>query len=519
MMKIILWLAGTWALWGGGLLPCAAQAPPQPTPAGLAGSWKGPLAIPGGSLLLQLTISPPGAGAPGATLDLPGKKSTRLPAILAFRGDTVVLNAPTAGVRYVCLPTADGQELRGIWSQPGLRVPLVLHRVAGGSGPAASLGRTGPGRKPTTYHTEPVTIRSQPGNVALAGTLSLPDGPGPYPAAVLLSDMGSQNRDSPLGKYRFFAELSAALARQGIAVLRLDDRGTGQSEGKGSMAAAADLALDAQAALAYLRLRPTLAATHIGLIGHGEGGNVGLLAAATQPLPPSFVVTLAAAGVSGMELLAGQPEPLSSPADTARAGAARRQAWAGVQAQAAKLRASGSNAAQVETYVAQQRLKIKNDDRKQAEATAKFRRTMLDLVRQTDNDDQAQAIVVNMLRQRYPAQDPAVARARAQEVTSPWYRNYLKFNPQSTLGDVRCPVLLLNGTDDAEVNAALNLTAFERGLKGNKNVTSRRLPGVNHWFQTPAAELLAATDGTVDPVISALMLDTVRDWILQQVGP
>ena len=98
----------------------------------------------------------------------------------------------------------------------------------------------------------------------------------------------------------------------------------------------------------------------------------------------------------------------------------------------------------------------------------------------------------------------------------PWYRYYLKFDPKLSLGEVQCPVLLLNGTNDAEVNASDNLTALEKGLKSNKRVTVRRLPGVNHLFQTPISEQLVGAGGTSDLLVSTSMLDTVRDWILQQ---
>lgn len=353
--------------------------------------------------------------------------------------------------------------------------------------------------------------------MTLAGTLSIPDGRGPFPAAVLLSDMGSYDRDARRGNYRLFAGLALALARQGVAVLRLDDRGVGQSGGNGNLATTADLMRDAQAALSYLRVRPSIDPTRTGLIGHGEGGNVALLAAA-QPVPPGFVVALAASGLVGLDLLASQAEPVATPADTAQAGLARRQAWAEVLDKAAKLRTSGSNAAQVETYVAQQRQKIKSEERKQLEVTLKFRRTMLEIVRQTASDDQAQAIVVNMLRQRYPSLDPALARGRAQQLTTPWCRYYLKFDPQLSLAQVQCPVLLLNGTGDSEVSAATNLAALEKGLKANKRVTARRLPGLNHWFQTPASDLITAANGTVDEIMAPVLLDTVGSWVLQEGG-
>jgi len=478
------------------------------------GSWKGPLPIPGGSLPIQLEIVQAGPNKLISTLDLPAKRLNRIPISLTFRGDTLVFYAAKADSRFVCLLSADGQELAGHWTQPGLRVPVTLRRnVPAGaamSGPAVVV-------KATTYHTEPVTLASQPGSVKLAGTLSIPDGAGPFPAVVLLSDMGAQDRDTRQGSYHLFADMASFLARQGIAVLRLDDRGVGESTGSLPLATTADLVRDAQAALTYLRLRPSLDPACTGFIGHGEGGNVALLAAA-QPLPPAFVVTLAASGLVGQELLANQAEPITSPADTARVGAVRRAAWAEVLRKAEQLRTSGSNAAQVETYVAQQRLKIKSEERKELEAMLKFRRSMFEIIRQTPNDDQAQAIVVNMLHQRYPDMDQAVARARAVQLTTPWYRYFLKFDPQVGLADVQCPVLLLNGTSDAEVNAAANLTALEKGLRANKRMTVRRLPAVNHWFQTPNSEQIASTDGTIDPVVYPVMLDAVRDWVLLQAG-
>jgi hypothetical protein len=515
--------AGKWALWlcflpgwamgqGTTPAPAAAVVAPAPAPGTLAGTWKGPLSIPGGTLPIQLNIIQPGANKLIATFDLPGKRTNRTAASVTFRGDTLVFYAAMADCRFTCLPTSDGEELRGMWTQPGLQVPLTLRRYADGTTLVAS--RLAPVRV-TTYHVEPVTVTS--GNVQLAGTLSIPDGTGPFPAAVLLSDMGSQDRDARMGKYRLFADMASALARQGIAVLRLDDRGVGQSGGNGAQATTADLVKDAQAALGFLRVRPSLDPARTGLIGHGEGGNVALLAAA-QPVPPSFVVTLAASGLSGLELLANQPEPVANPADTARAGAARRQAWAAVLDKASALRASGSNAAQVETYVAQQRIKLKNEERKRADAMLKFRRNMLEIIRQNTNDDQARAIVVNMLRQRYPEQEPALANSRAEQLITPWHRYYINFNPQLQLADVQCPVLLLQGTDDAEVNAATNLPALEKGLRGNKRVTARRLPGVNHWFQKPAAELLPDADGRIDPVVSPALLETVRDWVLEQAA-
>ena len=492
--------------------PDPAPAGAAPDAPGLAGLWQGPLPIPGGSLPVAFAVRQSAATKLLATLDLPARRLSGLPVSVTLKGDSVVFFAAKTSCRYACVLAPGGQELRGTWTQPGLRVPLLLRRSTQPSAAAAGTAA----RPATTYHTEAVTLTSPAGDVRLAGTLSIPDGAGPFPAAVLLSDMGPQDRDARQGSYRLFADVAAALARQGIAVLRLDDRGVGQSGGDSRQTTTADLVRDAQAALSYLRVRPSVDPARVGLIGHGEGGNVALLAAA-QPQPPSFVVGLAAAGLSGLDLLANQAEP-ATPADTARVGTARRQALADIAAKAKELRASGSNSAQVDTYLAQQTLKLRSAERKQAEATLKFRRALFEIIRQTADNAQAQAIATNMLRQRYPAQDAALTRGRVEDSLTPWYRYYLQFDPQPTLAQVQCPVLLLNGTDDAEVNAATNLTALEKGLKANKRVTVRRLPGVKHWFQTPAAELIPNPDGTVDPVVSAAMLDAVREWILQLSG-
>ena len=506
------------AIAGAGTLPrvvlAQIPAPAMATDApGLAGLWKGPLPIPGGSLPVAFAVQQPAANKLLATLDLPARRMSRLPVSVTLKGDSVVFFAAKANCRYACVLAAGGQELRGIWVQPGLRVPLLLRRAVV---QPAGTGVAAPVPVATTYHVEAVTVTNLAGSVALAGTLSLPDGPGPFPGVVLLSDMSRQDRDARQGTYRLYADLASNLARQGIAVLRLGDRGVGQSGGDSRLATTADLMRDAQAALSYLRVRPSINPARTGFIGHGEGGNVALLAAA-QPLPPSFVVALAAAGIGGLELLAAQPEPVV-PGDTARAGVARRQTLAAIAVKAKELRASGSNSAQIDTYVAQQTLKLRSTERKEAEAMLKFRRAMFEIVRQTANREQAQAIVTNMLRQRYPQQDAALTRNRVENLTTPWYRYYLAFDPQPTLAEVKCPVLLVNGTDDAEVNAAINLTALEKGLKTNKRVTVRRLPGLQHWFQTPAAELLPNADGTMEPVVSAALLDTVRDWVLQQTG-
>lgn len=364
-------------------------------------------------------------------------------------------------------------------------------------------------------HVEAISLTSPAGGVRLNGTLRLPAGPGPFPAAVLLPERGNDIRDPKSADNLLLSSLADYLVGQGVAVLRLHERGQGGSEGSMSTATLTERSADAIAALNYLRTRPQLDATRLGLIGHGEGANVALLAGA-QPLAPNFVVALAAAGLPGRELLATQPAMYGKvlgrdSTDAQRQHQYQRDKLAAEQ-EAAKMRAHGSNAAQVQTYLDQQHLRRKAAMRHDEEALVKHQRAMLEIVRQTPDNAQAQAILSNMLRQRYPGIAPADVQTSVQLLTTPAYRSYLAFDPQLTLARVRCPVLLLQGDADAEVNASVNLALLKRGLRGNPRVTELRVPGLNHALQITSAETAGMSPAPISPDASA----NIHTWILAQ---
>ncbi|HEX8327927.1 MAG TPA: alpha/beta fold hydrolase [Hymenobacter sp.] len=358
---------------------------------------------------------------------------------------------------------------------------------------------------------EAVAVTSPAGGVRLNGTLRLPVGPGPFPAAVLLPERGTDSRNSASADYQLLSTLADYLVSQGVAVLRLNNRGQGGSEGSANTATLAERSADAIAALNYLRTRPQLDATRLGLIGHGEGGNVALLAG-SQPLAPNFVVALAAAGLSGKELLASQPAMYGKVLGQDSTDAQRQRKYRldllAAEQEAAKMRTRGSNAAQVQTYLDQQRLRQKAAMRRDEENLVKHQRAMLEIVRQTPDNSQAQAILGNMLRQRYPSIAPADLQASVTLLTSPAYRSYLAFDPQASLPQVQCPVLLLQGEDDAEMDAVQNLNLLKKGLRNNPKVSELRLPGLTHALQLSKAEAPApySPDAQAD----------IRAWIMNQ---
>jgi alpha-beta hydrolase superfamily lysophospholipase len=405
------------------------------------------------------------------------QKISRVPAELQVvpGTDSVRLLLPQLGSRLLARLDSGGRLLRGTWTQPGLRTPLVL-RHAPLPAPAStvtSLSRP--------YREEKVIFSNFAARVKLAGSLTVPAGVGPFPAVVLLSDLGAQDRDgrpaAQLGgelrptPYPLLSLLADYLTRHGFAVLRLDDRGVGQSEGNTGSTTTTQRVGDAQAALNFLRTRPEIDLLHLGLIGHGEGANVALLAAA-QPLPPAFVVSLAGYGQPGLPTLLAQ--------------------------QAAALRALKLSPSEFDVRL-----------RRQA--------TLADLVRYSTNLGQTQAMVANLLRQDEPGLLPEVAQLRAAAQLMPWYRAFLTFNPLAQLEAVQAPVLLLSGLADEQAPPTEHQAALEKELRdnGNRAITSQRLVGVNHLLQPPPTQWVVL-DGEPRPIVSPVLLDTLRLWLAAQ---
>ncbi|RYY15804.1 MAG: alpha/beta fold hydrolase, partial [Cytophagaceae bacterium] len=275
----------------------------------------------------------------------------------------------------------------------------------------------------------------------------------------------------PAHTYPLLSLLADYLTRHGVAVLRFDDRGVGQSEGNNATATTTQRVGDAQAALNFLRTRAEIDLLHLGLVGHGEGANVALLAAA-QPLPPAFVVSLAGYGLPGFETLQAQ--------------------------QTAALQAQKLAPAQLDLRLRRQ--------------TA-----MAELVRYSTNLDQTQAMLANLLNQDEPDLPPAAAAARAAALLTPWRRAFLAFNPLEKLDVVQIPVLLLSGLADEQAPPTQHQAALEKELRdnGNRLVASQRLVGVNHLLQPPPPQWVVL-DGEPRPIVAPALLEALKLWLAGQ---
>lgn len=331
------------------------------------------------------------------------------------------------------------------------------------------------------YRAEAITFDNGP--VTLAGTLTLPPGEGPFPAMVLISVSGPNDRDEsllPISQMRPFWLLADAFTRQGMAVLRYDDRGIGESTGVFEAASRADLVADAAAAFAYLQSRADIA--QIGLLGHSEGGLIAAMIAADNP-DVAFVISMAGPALSEYASLESQ---------TRRVGAADGLSPAEIDAKVALVQSYYDWALAGDWDALRDSL--------YADSAALY----------TSLTAEQQA---NM-----PTIDAAVDQALAIYQT-PWFAHDVTYDPVDAWSQVTCPVLALFGTLDVQVPAEANQPVLADALDaaGNPDVTIITLAGANHLFQ--AANTGSMTEyAWLELTFMPEFLDTVIPWLHDHVG-
>ena len=322
-------------------------------------------------------------------------------------------------------------------------------------------------KKPYPYREEDVGYDNPAGNDRLAATLTIPNGKGPFPAVVLITGSGPQDRDETVFNHKPFLVLADYLTRKGIAVLRADDRGVGKSTGKFDGATTADFATDTEAGVAYLKTRPEIEAHRIGLIGHSEGGIIAPMIAA-RSRDVAFIVMMAGSSVPGDEILVAQVELLTE--------------------------ASGKS-------------------HEEAMKAGAEEEDILSLLKNNPDPAAFERAVHEKFAQQLPG-TRGLATVKALE--SPWLRYFVTYDPAVALRKVTCPVLALNGEKDLQVPPKQNLPAIRAALEaaGNKNFEIDEMPGLNHLFQD-AKTGLPKEYGEIEETISPAALEKISGWILK----
>ncbi len=452
------------------LLAGAAFAQTNPV-----GSWKGAIELPGGGLDIRATFTLEGAALAG-TLDIPAQGLIDFAlAPVALDGDALRFGMPGVPGDPMFEGTIAGDRIEGSFLQGGQAFPFTLERTE------ATNVRPQEPMPPFPYLEEEVAFAS--GDVTLAGTLTLPEGEDRVPAVLLITGSGPQDRNEEIIGHKPFLLLADRLTRAGFAVLRVDDRGVGDSTGSDGDATFDDLAADVGAGLELLAAHPRVDADAMGLLGHSQGGFLAPYVAAQRD-DVAFAILMAGPAVDGFAVLEVQNELIIS-RTLAGQGAPQDVIDAAVASQLAFLRA-------------------------------------LQPLLQSEDLDGARALVRERVEAELPAeQRPPQAEfeqfiaAQQEGTVAPSFRAFLAFDPRPYLEQLDVPTLALFGGLDFQVDAAQNEGPMRAALADNPDATVLVFEGLNHLMQ-PATTGLLEEYGAIEVTIDEAVLEAIVGWAAER---
>ena len=453
----------------------AAQDPTR----NVAGNWLATLDLGASKLRLVVKVEKSATGytAKFDSVDQ-GHKDLAIDSI-ALDGNKLSFSAAQFGINYEGTLNQAGDEITGTFKQGQGTAPMVFKRID----VVPELSRRQDPKPPYPYDEQEVSYRNEKDNIKIAGTLTVPRGGGKYPAVLLITGSGSQDRNETIAGHRPFLVLADHLTRNGIAVLRVDDRGIGGTDIGSLSVTSENFAEDVLAGVNFLKQRKEIDPKMIGLIGHSEGGMIApMVAARTNDV--SYIVLLAGLGQRGEDLICAQTELIlktqGTHVDTTRHTISLLKKVNSI----------------VKTETDEKRIEQKIN-----EEILAYDRTLGDLQKQLFQ--------------------PAAASIKAfmPMYKLPWYRYFITFDPKPVLKNVKVPVLALNGELDLQAPWKENLDLIEAGLKagGNADVTVKAFPKLNHLFQTAQTGLITEYE-KIEETMSPEVLKTMSDWILRRTN-
>lgn len=445
----------------------------------LIGIWSGSLDLGTAKLELVFHIERTD-GSYSGLLDVPAQGALGIP--LSFVGvndGQIVFDVALIG--GVFKGEFVGEALEGVWEQSGMKFPLLLNKIEAEQAPG--FNRPQEPQPPYPYSEQEVVYSNNEAGIELAGTLTKPHGEGPFPVVLLISGSGPQDRNEELMGHKPFLVLADYLTRRGVAVLRVDDRGVGESGGDFGSATTLDFASDVLAGVEYLKTRSDINPEQIGLIGHSEGGIIAPLVAA-ESTDMAFIVLMAGPGLNGETISLLQSALIQ--------------------------RASGvpEQAIEEELALLQEILEINRTENDLERAAELIREAFFARFASLTEAEKEQLGDLEF-----------AVQAQLAQILSPWFRFFQTYDPLPALTKVTCPVLAINGSKDLQVPAKENLSKIEEALKqgGNANYTILELPDLNHLFQTSETGLPQEYT-FIEETMSPLALKTIGDWIVDLVG-
>lgn len=440
--------------------------------------WDGTLDV-GVKLRLRVVIQQETDGSQKATLfSIDQRNASFLTDTLTLNDQWLKFSIKKIRGEFEGKLNSDKTKAEGTWTQNGRSTPLTLQKLEGAAKQEPIKGtwvsRPQRPKEPFPYQSQNVKFASEASGVTLGGTLTIPEKQ-THAAVVLVSGSGQQDRDESLAGHKPFLVLADHLSRNGIAVLRYDDRGIGESNGDPATATSQDFAKDTAGAITFLAEHPKLKNVKLGIIGHSEGGLIAPIVA-NQDQRVKFNVLLAGPGIDGGKIILSQVKAIAEKA--------------------------GQPAAAIE-------------------ASMKLQQELLDVVR--NNSDKADlqsdfAVAIDRYVEQLPDAQKKLARdqleAGVARLSLPWTRYFITYDPAPELSKNTCPTLALLGGKDLQVTVAANQSALqsaldENGVQGNELVVWEN---ANHLFQ--AAETgMPGEYGEIQQTIMPKVLEKITSWI------
>lgn len=431
----------------------------------IVGTWYGTLKVPKTTIRINFNISQKDTTLI-TTMDSPDQGAFGIPTDKTRYKDkkiAIYLNAMLVNFKG----KLENDTIKGAFTQRGVAFPLNLTKNK--SKAPKQKSRLQDPKKPYPYISEDVVFTNKKAdNIKLSGTLTLPKNVKNPIVVVLISGSGPQNRDEEVKQFnhRAFLVLSDFLTKNGIAVLRYDDRGIAKSEGNFKTATTLDFATDASSAIDYLKSRKDVNFSKIGLIGHSEGGLIAPIVASKRK-DIDFIILLAGPGVDGGKILESQNRKIS--------------ALSGVPENL--IEANEIRSKKIHSIV------------KQAKNTNEIKEKLTRLLERENLPDNAKKQLLDAY-------------------TDKWLVKFVQLNPQDYLQKVTCPILALNGSKDVQVLPKLNLNGIKKATKNNKQVTAKEIKDLNHLFQ-PCVTGMVNEYATIETTFSPKAMQEISTWIHQ----
>lgn len=513
--------------------PAPASAPTPGAPAARVETWEGEIVLGAEKLGFVVHFTSPTS----ATLDIPAQGVLGAPLVdVKYSAKEIAFTFKPGGSEeakavFSAVPNeAEITKASGTLAQGQVTAPMTMKLVPRGEAAAGTPKRPQEPKPPFPYTSREVSFSGGAEGVTLFGTLTIPDGKGPFCAVSLVTGSGPQDRDETLLGHKPFLVIADYLSRAGIAVLRVNDRGVPPSSGDFAKASTLDFAADAEKAFEFLKAQPEIDPKHVGIMGHSEGGVVAPIVASRRD-DVAFIVLLAGTATTGEQVLRDQMRAILLAAYMEKSESALSEDQKKALELALK-KASDEELTSVVKRIAESQVgaistpeAVEQGVKKQMDmfrSVAKqilAQQELLALAVAQASDEELAPVIRRLIEAQSGGAAPPetverMVQRQIQAMHSPWMQTFLKLDPRDYLTKVKCPVLALDGSLDTQVIAAINLPEIERALKaaGNKDATVQTLPGLNHLFQT--AHTGSPGEYTqIEETFAPVALEAVGSWI------